>query len=126
MKPGLLLDTHIALWWFSADPRLAKAELDLISSSRCHVSLASVWEVAIKYRLNKLPVTPQDFLGATEGAAMRLLPIKPAHILAANELPLLHKDPFDRLLVAQSTVERLVMLTADAQLAVYGDLIRSI
>lgn len=126
MKPGLLLDTHVALWWFSADPRLAEAERDLIGSSRCHISLASAWEVAIKYRLNKLPVSPKDFLGATEGAAMRLLPIQAAHILATTELPLLHKDPFDRLLVAQSTVERLVLLTADAQLAAYGNSIRTL
>lgn len=126
MKPALLLDTHIALWWFAADTRLAAAECELIRSSRCHVSLASLWEIAIKHRLNKLPVSPQDFLGAIEGAAIRLLPINPPHILAIGELPLLHGDPFDRLLIAQSRTESLLLLTADARLAAYGGPIRII
>lgn len=126
MKPALLLDTHIALWWFSGDARLSGADCDLIRSSRCHVSLASVWEVAIKYRLDKLPVSPRDFLGAIEGAAMHVLTIQPTHIVATVELPLLHKDPFDRLLVAQAMKESLVLLTADAQLATYGGLVRSV
>jgi PIN domain nuclease of toxin-antitoxin system len=126
VKPALLLDTHIALWWFAADTRLAAAECELIRSSRCHVSLASLWEIAIKHRLNKLPVSPQDFLGAIEGAAIRLLPINPPHILAIGELPLLHGDPFDRLLIAQSRTESLLLLTADARLAAYGGPIRII
>jgi PIN domain nuclease of toxin-antitoxin system len=126
MKPRVLLDTHIALWWFSADMRLPEAECDRIRSSRCHVSLASVWEVAIKYQLDKLPVSPEDFLGAIDAAAMRLLPIQPAHVVATGKIPLLHKDPFDRLLVAQSMTESLTLLTADARLAAYGGLIRTI
>lgn len=124
--PALLLDTHVALWWFTADPRLPEAERDLIGCSRCHVSLASLWEVAIKHRINKLPVSPKDFIGAIEAAAMRLLPIQPAHIVATSELPLLHGDPFDRLLVAQSQTESLALLTADARLAAYGGMIRVI
>jgi PIN domain nuclease of toxin-antitoxin system len=120
MKGGLLLDTHIALWWFAADARLPVAARTLIETSRCHVSLASVWELAIKYRLDKLPVAPADFLAAIEGAAMRLLPIQPAHIVASTALPLLHKDPFDRMLVAQSMAEPLVLLTADRKLEAYG------
>lgn len=126
MKPALLLDTHIALWWFTADEHLPETERNLIVGSRCLVSLASVWEVAIKYRLDKLPVSPKDFLEAIEGAAMRLLPIQPAHIVATTSLPMLHKDPFDRLLVAQSMTESLPLLTADASVAAYGGLIRLI
>lgn len=124
MKSGLLLDTHIALWWFTADARLPVAERDLIGSSRCQISLASVWEVAIKYRIDKMPVSPREFLIAIETAAMRLLPIQPVHIVATAELPLLHKDPFDRLLVAQSMTEKLALLTADTQLADYSELVR--
>lgn len=126
MKPALLLDTHVALWWLSADARLSETARKTIASSRCHVSLASVWEIAIKHRLDKLPVSPKDFLAATEHAAMRLLPIKPEHLVATSELPLHHKDPFDRLLVAQSMVEPLVLLTADAHLVTYGGSIRLI
>lgn len=126
MKPALLLDTQIALWWFSADQRLPEADHALIRTSRCHVSLASVWEVARKYRLDKLPVSPKDFLGAIESARMRLLPIQAEHILATVDLPMLHKDPFDRLLVAQSMTESLPLLTADAHVAAYGGLIRLI
>lgn len=120
MMPGLLLDTHVALWWFAADPRLPPAERDLIGTRRCHVSLASLWEVAIKFRLDKLPVSPRDFLDAIEGAAMRLLPINPLHVIATGELPLLHGDPFDRLVVAQSIAESLVLMTADRRLESYG------
>jgi PIN domain nuclease of toxin-antitoxin system len=126
MKPALLLDTHIALWWFSADSRLPEAACNLIRSSRCHVSLASVWEVAIKYRLDKLPVSAQDFLGAIKDAAMHMLPIQAAHILTTAALPLLHKDPFDRLLIAQAMNESLILLTADAQLASYGGFVRKV
>lgn len=120
MRPGLLLDTHIALWWFTADPRLPPEECDLIRTRLCHVSLVSLWEVAIKYRLDKLPVSPQDFLGAIEAAGMRLMPIKAPHILATAGLPRLYGDPFDRLLVAQSVTELLTFLTADSKLADYG------
>ncbi|MDP2795714.1 MAG: type II toxin-antitoxin system VapC family toxin [Sulfurisoma sp.] len=126
MKPALLLDTHIALWWFTADERLPEPERDLIRSSRCHISLVSLWEVAIKHRLDKLPVSPRDFLGAIEDAAIRLLPIQPAHIVATTELPMRHKDPFDRLLVAQSMTETMALLTADAQVAAYGGLVRMV
>jgi PIN domain nuclease of toxin-antitoxin system len=124
MKTGLLLDTHIALWWFTADARMPAAERVLIGSSRCQISVASVWEVAIKYRIDKIPVSPREFLAAIDTAAMRLLPIQPAHVVATAALPLLHKDPFDRLLVAQSMTEKLTLLTADTQLAGYGKLVR--
>jgi len=124
VKPILLLDTHIALWWFAGDARLPATACKLIQSSRCRVSLASLWEVAIKYRLNKLPVSPKEFLAAIEGAAMQLLPIQPIHVVSTSDLPLLHGDPFDRLLVAQSRAESLLLLTADARLEAYGGPIR--
>ncbi|MDP2808967.1 MAG: type II toxin-antitoxin system VapC family toxin [Rhodocyclaceae bacterium] len=120
MKPALLLDTHVALWWFSADSHLTEAGRDIIRSSRCHISVASVWEVAIKYRLGKLAVPPGNFLGAVRGAFIRLLPIQPEHAAATADLPLLHGDPFDRLLIAQARHENMTLLTADAVMAGYG------
>jgi len=126
MKPALLLDTHVALWWFSADARLPVAERELIRGRRCLVSLASVWEVAIKYKLDKLPVSPADFLKAAEDAGMRVLPIRPEHIVATTGLPMLHRDPFDRMLIAQATTESLMLLTADGRLADYGASVRAV
>lgn len=126
MTTGLLLDTHIALWWFSADDRLNAADQELIENERCFLSAASIWEIAIKYRIGKLPVSPQDVLNAVNGSAISLLPITPEHAAATSDLPLLHYDPFDRLLIAQSATEALVLLTADRKLADYGGPIRVI
>jgi len=102
MPPGLLLDTHIALWWFAGNPRLDGKIREEISRSECGLSAASVWEVAIKFRLGKLPVAPSVFLDTANAAGMRLLPIIPEHTVATAELPALHADPLDRLLVAPS------------------------
>ncbi|WIM06706.1 MAG: type II toxin-antitoxin system VapC family toxin [Candidatus Nitricoxidivorans perseverans] len=124
MKPSLLLDTHVALWWLSADNHLTEAGRGLIRSSQCHISAASIWEVAIKYRLGKLAVPPGNFLGAARSASIRLLSIRPEHAAATADLPLLHKDPFDRLLIAQARHENMVLLTADAVIAGYGEGVR--
>lgn len=120
----LLLDTHVALWWFSAHPRLSEGDRALIASSECYLSAASLWEVAIKFRLGKLPVTPDSLLTAARSGAMRLLPITPEHTVATAHLPAIHHDPFDRLLLAQARLERLELLTADGTLAKYGEAVR--
>ncbi len=120
MKPGLLLDTHIALWWFTASPRLKKADRELIQTSRCWISAASIWEIAIKYKLGKLPVAPETVLQAADQSSIILLSITPAQAAATQDLPLLHHDPFDRLLIAQSRMEKLTLLTSDVALGDYG------
>ncbi len=122
----LLLDTHIALWWFAGNPRLGDAERADIARGECWLSAVSVWEVAIKCRLGKLPVAPDAFLAAARRGGFRLLSVTADHAVATVALPPLHADPLDRLLVAQAQAEQITLLTADATVAAYGANIRCI
>ena len=126
MSPRLLLDTHVALWWFAAHPRLDAGIREEISRSECWLSAASVWEVAIKFRLDKMPIAPSAFLDAARTGGFRLLPVSPEHAVATAELPVFHADPFDRLLLAQAQQENLILLTADTALAAYGANVRTL
>ena len=92
-------------------------------------STASVWEVAIKWSLRKgaaddMPISGSDFAAALAEAGLPVLPIDPAHAAALDELPMLHRDPFDRLLIATARHEGLTLLTHDARLGEYGDGVR--
>lgn len=112
----LLLDTQVALWWLAGDRRLAKATRIVLQTAECFVSAASVWEVAIKHRLRKLPVSPRSFRDSMVGAGAKILPITAEHALHEAALDEVHADPFDRLLVAVALEEQLTLLTADARL----------
>jgi PIN domain nuclease of toxin-antitoxin system len=116
----LLLDTHVALWWLTAHPRLDAASQSLIAESDCYLSAASIWEIAIKFKLGKLPVAPEAVLAAVREARIGLLSISPDHTVATTALPKLHGDPFDRLLIAQARQEYLQLLTSDRLLCEYG------
>jgi PIN domain nuclease of toxin-antitoxin system len=120
----LLLDTHVALWWLSAHPRLNAPAREMIAGAECWLSAASVWEVAIKFRLGKLPVAPDAVLSAARQGGIHLLPVQAEHAVATVALPALHADPFDRLLIAQARSDQLCLLTADAVVASYGESIR--
>jgi PIN domain nuclease of toxin-antitoxin system len=120
MMRRLLLDTHVALWWLTGSPRLNGAAQTLIAESECHLSAVSVWEVAIKFKLGKLEVRPATLLDSCRNAHIRLLPITPEQAAATVELPLLHGDPFDRLLITQARLEHLRLLTVDQRVAEYG------
>ncbi|MCP9915146.1 type II toxin-antitoxin system VapC family toxin [Cyanobium sp. ATX 6F1] len=115
-----LLDTHVLLWWLSGDARLSRAREAQIRAARALVSAASVWEVAIKHQLGKLPVSPQQLIEAIASAGFDLLAIEASHAAATALLPTLHQDPFDRLLLAQAKALKLTLLTADRQLVAYG------
>lgn len=120
--PGVLLDTHAALWLLAGDERLSPRarRATLRSSGRLVVSAVSLWEAAIKRSLGKLDA-PADL--ARRLAALRqveLLPISPLHAEAVAELPWHHRDPFDRMLVAQAHMERLAIVSSDPALAQYG------
>jgi PIN domain nuclease of toxin-antitoxin system len=123
----LLLDTHIALWAIADSPRLpAKArQLILVPENEVFVSAASIWEIAIKHGLGRgdMPISGQVALDYFRAAGYRLLPVLPEHAAAVENLPLLHADPFDRLLVAQALTEPLHLLTRDETVARYGDTI---
>jgi PIN domain nuclease of toxin-antitoxin system len=121
----LLLDTHIFLWLVTDDRKAKKALRGQIEAADAvYVSAASVWEVAIKSALGKLDGDPESFHQAIREFGFRELAITGAHTLTVAKLPPLHKDPFDRLLIAQAISEPLLLLTADAMLAQYCDLVR--
>ncbi|QMW23308.1 type II toxin-antitoxin system VapC family toxin [Sandaracinobacteroides saxicola] len=123
----LLLDTHILVWYFSGDQRLApigRAMVNDPTNDIC-VSLASLWEIAIKYHLPRtprdpIPFSPEATLDLIRNADFQPLTISTEHILSLSTLPWHHRDPFDRLLIAQSIAERRIFLTADAALGAYG------
>ena len=111
----LLLDTQVALWWLSG-VRLSLASRRRIATAECVVSVASVWEVAIKHRLGKLPVAPLRFRDEMVAAGATILAIEDEHAIASGSLPLEHADPFDRLLLATARVEGLRLATGDSRL----------
>ncbi len=116
----LLLDTHVVLWWTHDSARLSENAVQLIVDRRNSVLLSAVvaWEIAVKRRLGKLDVRPtlvEELIrdGASE------LPLSVAHATASEALPLHHRDPFDRMLVAQARSESAVLVTADPALRAY-------
>ena len=116
----LLLDTHVAFWWFTGAPLAGAAAGALAEPGRrVLVSIASVWEVAIKEATGKLR-PPEDFADTAVAEGFELLPIAVEHARAAGALPMHHRDPFDRMLVAQARTEGLVLVTRDARLQRYG------
>jgi PIN domain nuclease of toxin-antitoxin system len=110
----LLLDTQVMLWWLLDDPRLRPETRELMAANSCVVSVASLWEVAIKHRLGKLGVAPAVFRDQSLASGALLLPVLDTHVLETSELPLVHHDPFDRLLIAQARVEGLMAVSSDA------------
>lgn len=110
-----LLDTQVMLWWLLDDPRLGAKSRALLASKPCLVSVASIWEVAIKHRIGKLEISPIVFRDQSIAAGADLLPVLDPHVIETAQLPLLHQDPFDRLLIAQARVEGLMAVSSDRQ-----------
>ena len=118
---NLLLDTHIFLWFVIESPRLSKGIYRQIETTpRIYVSAASLWEVSIKIQLKKLSADPHELAAKIGESGFQELSVSVAHTLALERLPLHHRDPFDRILVAQAQVEHLRLLTSDAGLKRYG------
>ena len=118
----LLLDTHVLLWWLADDRKLAKPAREIIANANneVHVSSASVWEVAIKAALGRLEIELDDLEEAIVQNGFRQLPIGFRHALTAGRLPSVHRDPFDRMLVAQASVEELRVVSHDRVFERYG------
>ena len=118
----LLLDTHVWLWWQLDHPRLGTAAREAIAAaSEVRLSVASVWEISIKAALGKLSLPKgADILRELELDGFTPLPIELAHAVRVADLPPLHRDPFDRMLIAQAILEGLTLVTADPQLSQYG------
>ena len=117
-RVNVLLDSHALLWWLDDDKRLSRRARQIIANedNSVFVSAASVWEIAIKVALGKLDdrdgAVPRLPLILVE-RGMIALPIMPAHAIEAADLPPVHRDPFDRMLVAQGRRERLAIVTND-------------
>jgi PIN domain nuclease of toxin-antitoxin system len=110
---SLLADTHVVLWWLADDPTLSDEVKDRLDHEPdAYVSAATVWEVAIKQALGKLP-GPPGLPQLIRDCGLRPLPVNAEHAITASRLPLIHRDPFDRMLVAQAQCEDLTFVTRD-------------
>lgn len=117
---GLLLDTHVLLWWLTEPERLSPHALDSIASAdqRVFVSAASAWEIGIKLSVGKLRLRI-DLDEMVDNSRFEHLAVSLRHGLGVRDLPLLHRDPFDRLLVAQARIEALTLVTRDLRIRQY-------
>jgi PIN domain nuclease of toxin-antitoxin system len=121
----LLLDTHAFIWWLSGDDRLSrKARAALAADANgVFVSAASAWEIATKCRIGKLDglaAIVADVTGAISGQGFRALPIGVQHGRLAGSLPGVHRDPFDRMLVAQAILENLLLVSNESVFDGFG------
>jgi PIN domain nuclease of toxin-antitoxin system len=116
----LLLDTHALLWWLGDDARLRDdVRAAVADTEEVLVSTASVWEISLKRTLGKL-VAPDDLAAQLVRHQFSVLPVHLSHAIRYADLPLLHRDPFDRMLVAQGQVEGLTIVTGDPAIAAYA------
>ena len=125
---NLLLDTHVLLWMASTPEKLSQEALGLVEqeANSLHFSVVSLWEASIKYSLGKkdFGYEPRQFRRGLLRAGLQELQITSEHVIRVSELQMLHRDPFDRLLVVQSQVEDLTLVTSDAAVAQYSRQIR--
>ncbi len=120
----VLLDTHLLLWALGSPLKLSAETRKLVDTSEVFVSAASIWEISIKVALGKLKADVAEVLAAIPAAGLSMLAINGEHAARVARLPALHKDPFDRMLVAQAVTEPMILLTNDKALERYGDLVR--
>jgi PIN domain nuclease of toxin-antitoxin system len=121
----LLLDTHTLIWWMTSDSHLSKSAHSLIEQkgNLSLVSAASAWEIATKVRLGRLPAAAdliQDFVADLARERIEILPVGADHGIRAGLLPGPHKDPFDRMLIAQALAENIPIVSNDRALDGYG------
>lgn len=121
----LLLDTHIFIWWVDQPEKLSATAISALEdeANELLLSVASVWEMQIKIQLGKLKLSlPLKELvkNQQETNDLRVSPVALSHVLALDALPFHHKDPFDRLLIAQGMAEGLTIVTADSQFSAYS------
>lgn len=124
---NLLLDTHVALWAITDDPKLSTKAREMLLAPRSNVwvSAVNVWEIAIKYSLGRevMPISGQEALKYFRSAGYQFLAVEPEHAAIVGDLENHHQDPFDRLLVAQALVEPMRLLTHDVLVSRYSDTI---
>jgi len=121
----LLLDTHLLLWWLTNSPSLSQQARELISDPRntVFVSAVSLWEIWLKESLGKLRL-PADFEKRLASEYFESLPLTAAQTRQVALLPWHHRDPFDRMLIAQARAENLMLLTVDDRVTAYGNFVK--
>jgi PIN domain nuclease of toxin-antitoxin system len=125
-----LLDTHLLLWASQASPRLSRTALELLEDpdNELNFSVASIWEFGIKYAKapHQFDIRPNELRAALLKNGYEELEISGKHVLAVSNLPSLHSDPFDRLLLAQSAAEGITLVTSDEKVAQYPGAVRRV
>jgi len=120
----ILLDTHMYLWWLQDHPKLSQAARAMIvAATDVYISSASIWEASIKIGIGKLDADIEQLVAEIDNSGFKELPVAARHAAMVTRLPDLHRDPFDRILVAQALCEPLRLLTADAILRGYSELV---
>lgn len=120
----LLLDTHIFIWWLKNDSHLSKkARALIIDADSVYVSSISIWEAAIKIQFGKLEAKINSLIESIGTEGFLELPLSAKHAALVTELPPYHRDPFDRVLIAQAISEPLRLLTVDKVLKKYSELV---
>jgi PIN domain nuclease of toxin-antitoxin system len=119
LRDSILLDTHIVIWLRTAPRRLTSREIRALDAARLrHISAVTLWEIAILMGLGRIG-SDERVLEAPDG--FELLPVRPEHCKALLALPRRHRDPFDRMLIAQARAENLMLLTRDRAIIDYGE-----
>jgi PIN domain nuclease of toxin-antitoxin system len=123
----ILLDTQLYLWYLGNTPEMNKTRRTRIEQAdEIYISAASIWEAIIKIGLRRLEAAPPDLVAGIQGSGFRELPVTAQHTLALHTLPNHHRDPFDRLLIAQALSEPLCLYTSDRLLPPYSSTIKLI
>jgi len=121
---GYMLDTHTLLWYVENNEKLSTIAKSTIENTdeRIFISITSLWEIAIKINIGKLKISGSidTLVTYLENQDISLLPISPTHISSYIELPLYHRDPFDRMIIVQTMEEELILLGADEAFDLYG------
>lgn len=122
---NLLLDTHEFIWWAEQPQKLSRTIYDALhdKSNTLFLSIASIWEMQIKVQIGKMSFQNglrRLVITQRRRNGLRILPVKPRHVYALQQLPFYHKDPFDRLIIAQAAVENFLLVSADPFVSAYA------
>ncbi|MCK5521316.1 MAG: type II toxin-antitoxin system VapC family toxin [Candidatus Marinimicrobia bacterium] len=117
---NLLLDTHVIIWWLNNSKELSSTHRKHIEdmNNLCYISSATTWEISIKSQLGKITI-PNTYIDELKKEGFRELPIRWSHTNLVKTLPEIHKDPFDRILIAQAKIENMILLTNDQTIKKY-------
>jgi PIN domain nuclease of toxin-antitoxin system len=125
MRNSYLLDTHALIWYLSGSSEISQSTREIIDNPLfpIHISLASIWEMAIKMKSGKLSIDFefQEFQNILSKEKIRIISVKLEHISKLFELENHHRDPFDRMIIAQSIVENLPIITKDGNISKYSE-----